>query len=191
MRIIQLSLIALGMLFAVVPLAPASAARHESSVVDSSISGTTPDAYLAQASSGQVLSALSAHIENNQGYFNDYALGQANRIGESASWRSAALQFDPNAGSILLDLSGNVILPPEAAAWFGSPPIRLALLFTPDSCFRYSYTDYGLRGGGLLHSEISAEVAAALNAVRSDMEASLNQEVTQSFSNIGLSPQCR
>ncbi|MEM1241152.1 MAG: hypothetical protein AAGI45_15030 [Cyanobacteria bacterium P01_H01_bin.26] len=190
MRIIQLSLIALGMLFAYVPLAPASA-EHEYSIIGPSSSEATSDTYLAQAAPGQVLSALSEHIQNNQGYFNDYALGQANRIGESASWRSAALQFDPNVGGILLDLSGNVILPPEAAAWFGSPPIRLALLFTPDSCFRYSYTDYGLRGGGLLHSEISAEVAAALNAVRSDMEASLNQEVTQSFSNIGLSPQCR
>lgn len=185
MRFILPSLTGLSIAFASLLAVSVSAAPVDSSKIDQG-SPEAVNVYLAQASSSQVINTLNTYIQSNRAYFNSYALRQANQIGESARWESAALQFEPDSGNIFLDLNGYVVLPPGAAMFFGSPPIRLVLLFTPNNCLQYSYTDYGMSGGGLLRGEISAEVAGALNAVRSEMNASLNQEVIQSLSNLGL-----
>ena len=185
MQKIKHGFVAIGLLWAVTSGTLAKAATFEP--LSEQTPSATSDLQIAQAVSSEILSTLGNYIQTNQSNFDDYALRQANAIGESAQWENAKLHYLSDSGIIILDLNGYAILPPGAAVLFGSPPIRLLLQFTPDSCLQYSYTTYQINGGGLIRGEISAEVAEALNDVRTDMDASINREVTQSLSNLGLS----
>ena len=140
-----------------------------------------------QIATGSIVTSLNQYIEENQEYFDNYALGESNKIGSgNAIWEAASLNFDASSGGIILDLEGIALLPFPASLFYSNPEMRLKLFFNPDKCLQYSYSGHTLEVGGDLEAVIRSEVSALLGNSAGDIETSLNNEVEQSLRNLQL-----
>ncbi|MEO1125543.1 MAG: hypothetical protein AAFW84_34040 [Cyanobacteria bacterium J06635_15] len=157
----------------------------ESSSTNSSIS--LPSQPVTQVAAGNITTSLNRYIEENQNYFDTFALRESNKIGSgNAIWEEASLNFDESNGEITLDLDGTVLLPFPASLVYSNPDMQLKLSFTPNECFKYSYSGHTLEVESNLEAIIRSEVSALLENSARDIEASLNNEVTQSLITLQL-----
>lgn len=141
----------------------------------------------AQDKIGDVLMILYQYIEENQSYFDSYALRESNQIGSgNVIWEEASLEFNEGDGSITLDLEGTALLPFPAALFYPNPAMQLKILFKQNSCFEYSYSCHALEVQSELEPIIRSEVNNLLENSSRDIEASLNNEVANSLSTLQL-----
>ncbi|MEL6355128.1 MAG: hypothetical protein AAFR58_25795 [Cyanobacteria bacterium J06627_28] len=146
--------------------------------------------HIAQSNWNNVLSRLNTHIDENYSYFDNYALNAANAIaeGERVNWHAARMDMGEDNGKVLLRLFGNVVVTGFASLFVTPPQIELHVLFSPDECFQYSFTDYQVGASGSFASTIENEVGTLLaqERNRSAMESSINNAIYQSMSSLQL-----
>lgn len=155
-------------------------------IIDTLMPDLNAGVYLAQSSWSNALNRLNTHVEANHTYFDNYALSAANAIasGEKVNWRIARMNIDDSNGNILLSLAGNAVIPGMAGLFIPAPEMELYILFAPNECFQYSYTDYRLGVSGSFASIIQEEVAVLLAENKSAMERSLNNEVYYTLASV-------